>query len=417
MNASNDLAPKNDSLNSILQIIHEITKRSENGNYIYRGEPENYEIVSSTLYRVFCNFNVVNLNKDVVPNMLEELQEYASEYTNQTDDFEILTALQHYGGKTNLIDFTTDCLIALFFACDRFHDRPGRIILQNRNGAIKDWIKDDLRNPQNRVISQKSVFVSPPNGFIKPDKKDVIIIPAGLKKPLLDHLKKIHGISTQTIYNDIHGFIRSSAYAEFCEGLTYQNRNDNENAVKHYSQAIVRNPKFAEAYVNRGIAYHNLKEYIPAIKSYKEAEMLALKPNLAAAVQYNLGNAYREKCKYDKAIEAYEKAVSLSPDFAHAYYNNIGLTYRKKGIYDKAIEAYDEAINLKNNYDTAYCNRGEALLHIKRWKNAKKDLTTAQDMGYNIIASFHNAYESIEAFEQKTGIQLPPDIAEMLTQR
>ena len=37
---------------------------------------------------------------------------------NESVDFEILTELQHYGGKTNLIDFTTDYLIALFFACD-----------------------------------------------------------------------------------------------------------------------------------------------------------------------------------------------------------------------------------------------------------------------------------------------------------
>ena len=26
---------------------------------------------------------------------------------------------------------------------------------------------------------------------------------------MLDHLKKQHGISTQTIYNDLHGFIRN----------------------------------------------------------------------------------------------------------------------------------------------------------------------------------------------------------------
>lgn len=36
-------------------------------------------------------------------------------------------------------------------------------------------------------------------------------------------------------------------------------------------------------------------------------------------------------------------------------------------------------------------------------------------MGYDIIASFHNAYESIEDFEQKTDIQLPTDIAALLT--
>ena len=34
------------------------------------------------------------------------------------DDFELASQLQHLGGNTNLIDFTKDCLVALFFACD-----------------------------------------------------------------------------------------------------------------------------------------------------------------------------------------------------------------------------------------------------------------------------------------------------------
>lgn len=36
-------------------------------------------------------------------------------------------------------------------------------------------------------------------------------------------------------------------------------------------------------------------------------------------------------------------------------------------------------------------------------------------MGADIIASFHNDYASVEDFEQNTGIQLPEDIAALLT--
>ncbi|MCE2403085.1 FRG domain-containing protein [Candidatus Poribacteria bacterium] len=41
----------------------------------------------------------------------------------------MLTQLRHYGGKTNLIDFATDYLRTLFFACDGSHDKDGRIIM------------------------------------------------------------------------------------------------------------------------------------------------------------------------------------------------------------------------------------------------------------------------------------------------
>ena len=51
--------------------------------------------------------------------------EYAS-------DLSISTQLQHYESQTNLIDFTTDLHIALFFACDGQPDENGRVILQKR---------------------------------------------------------------------------------------------------------------------------------------------------------------------------------------------------------------------------------------------------------------------------------------------
>ena len=72
-------------------------------------------------------------------------------------------------------------------------------------------------------------------------------------------------------------------------------------------------------------------------------------------------------------------------------------------------------IELNPDDADAYCSRGEALLHLQEWEKAKSDLTTAQNMGTDIIDSFHNDYASVEDFEQQTGIQLPEDIAAMLT--
>ena len=60
-------------------------------------------------------------------------------------------------------------------------------------------------------------------------------------------------------------------------------------------------------------------------------------------------------------------------------------------------------------------NRGEAWLHLQEWEKAKSDLITAKDLGVDIIAAFHNDYANVEDFEQKTGIQLPEDIAALLT--
>jgi tetratricopeptide (TPR) repeat protein len=56
---------------------------------------------------------------------------------------------------------------------------------------------------------------------------------------------------------------------------------DYENAIRSYDRAIEINPNYAEAYLNRGIAYRNLKDYQNAIRSYDRA--IEINPNDAEA--------------------------------------------------------------------------------------------------------------------------------------
>ena len=166
--------------------------------------------MSSTLYRQYEE-DIEAEHFDIEFAQSEMLTE-AKDYMQETDEeFEILTQLQHFGGKTNLIDFTTDYLIALFFACESLFDNPGRVILLGESGQEENRAKKP-RNIINRVRDQKSVFARPTKGFIEIESDDVIDIPKCLKQPMLDYLKKYHDISTKTIYNDLHGFIRVQFY-------------------------------------------------------------------------------------------------------------------------------------------------------------------------------------------------------------
>ena len=197
-------------LNRILEIIGRIAETTADGNFIYRGEPQHYEQVSSSLWRE-CRKEIGTEEFDIEAIQARML-ELAKGYTHEEDNFEILTELQHYGGHTNLIDFTTDNHIALFFACAGSLGKPGRLILLERSEEInKKYQIEEPRNPQNRIIAQKSVFVRPPNGYLDPKQYNVIDIPGLLKEPILDHLQKQHGISTRNVYNDLHGFIRDQS--------------------------------------------------------------------------------------------------------------------------------------------------------------------------------------------------------------
>ena len=155
---SNKPDAPNNKPRTVQDIIRAIEKKSAEGGYIYRGEPECYEgdpyygKVSSTLWREYgidvehCDIEIVqnemlngakkhlgHLPQDSDTDFTAVLNE-EQEHTGETVNFEILTEIQHYGGKTNLIDFTEDFFIALFFACDGHHDEPGRVILQKKRG-------------------------------------------------------------------------------------------------------------------------------------------------------------------------------------------------------------------------------------------------------------------------------------------
>ena len=351
MSTPNQSKPQDD-LSAVFEKIQEIVAKSSDGDYIYRGEPEHYKDppycgkVSSRLWREYRNI-------DVGIHTIEKVQELeledAKKYVNG-DEFETLTQLQHYGGKTNLIDFTTDYLIALFFACDGSYDKPGRVILLSKTEEIKEKYRiEEPRNPQNRVIAQKSIFVQPPKGFIEPEPDDVINICKSLKLPTLEYLRKYHNISTETIYNDLHGFIKNQdsrwcAYSEFGKALACEEERDYENTIRHYTECLKINPQMTAAYYNRGLAYYN---YIS---------------------------------DYDSAIKDFNEVIEREPDDTDAYYN-----------------------------------RGIAWLHLGEWENAKSDLTTAKEKGMNIIATFRNDYENVADFEDKHDVQLPADIAEMLS--
>ena len=403
--------------------IDEIEEKSANGDYIYRGEPKRHRKVSSTLYRRHAKeIEAEYFDIEVVQN---EMLIEAKRYIHEKDELEILTQLQHYGGKTNLIDFTTDYLIALFFACDGYHDKHGRIIMVKKTEKIKGHI-EETQSPINRVRDQKSVFVRPPKGFIEPGQYKRITIPKHLKQPILGHLEKYHGISANTIYNDLHGFIRvqdlhRSAYTEFFKGWTYQNRKEYDKAIEHYTEALNLNPQLVTAYNNRGLNYEAKGYFDYALEDYNRA--IELKPDHVTAY-LNRGNVYDNKGDYDRAIINFNKVIELSPNLAEGY-NNRGNTYKNKGDYDRALDDFSKTIALKPDDANAYNNRGNAHNRKGDYDRAIVDYTQAIKLDLNHFAAYlnrGNAYNNKGDFEQAIenytqAIQLKPDDANAYNNR
>ena len=364
-------------LDAVLAILNDIARKSVSSNYIYRGEPKIYPKVSSSLYRRYEEIDADGSGIEAIQEeILSQVKEH-DRHMRELVDLEIMSQLQHNGGDTNLIDFTDDYLIALFFACDGEPDQPGRIILLPAE-AEADYETYRPNTPLNRVIAQKSIFVRPSKGFIHPG--ETITIASNLKPLILDYLRRQHRISTETTYNDLHGFIRyqhihHDAYAEYYKGITSAKNEHYEKAIEHYSETIRLNPKMASAYKSRGNAHCDLGNYTDGVADYKHA-------------------------------------LSIDPDNSEVCHN-IGSAYAEQGEYQQAIEYYTQA--LESNYDdyTLYY-RFEARLFLGDWEEAKRDIKHTALSGINLADLFREEHENSANFQQQTGITLHADIEEML---
>ena len=385
-----------DARMKVREKIQEIICESHDGDYIYRGEPEHYDKLTSNLYRRYRHHFEAPGRRLKIDSVHEEILTEIKGYTEEATDFDVSTRLQHFGGKTNLIDFTTDCLIALFFACDGGTDDDGRVILLRKSKAIENG--HAIKQPrilENRVKAQKSVFVCPSGGFIETGQFKVIPIPGELKKHMLEHLNKHHGISANTIYNDLHGYIKyqelhHSSYDAFFEGLKHhdnarllqrQGLGDNSEhkfdlALRHYNRALEINPQFATAYHHR------------------------------AAANRNLG-------QIDRAINDSSRALELNSNYVEAYFTR-GLAYLDKREYQPAVQDFTHVINRARDNAGAYFNRALAHMHLLNWSAAKTDLKSARQLSIDLVIERENRYPTIFCLEDSIGAMLPDDIANML---
>ena len=385
------------------EIVDKSSKRSD--ACVYRGEPECYPLVSSGLFR-----KCPDSRNEVfdVARAEEEMLAGARRYTALAEDEEILTEIQHFGGATNLIDFTDDYLVALFFASVENERSDGRVVLHwPELGTVLR-----PKHSMNRIVAQKSVFVRPGRGFIVPDdRNETVCVPSDLKGSILTFLERFHGISKTTVYSDIHGFIRHqipsrSRYARtFSEslsklrpdpirslppldewrwicadliymrhayhqrGMVYEDDEDSlfffghlgalgpttrygchlntEEIVALFTQLIENRQdaiEMGEAYCRRAEAYLYQGAADLAVRDFAEA--LERDPALPEAY-HGRGNAYRHQGKLDCAMADLEEAMRLKPRMAAPLIDR-GNMHRERGSLEQAIDDLDTAVARRN---------------------------------------------------------------------
>ena len=105
-----------------------------------------------------------------------------------------------------------------------------------------------------------------------------------------------------------------------------------DNAIGYFENAVNKNPKRAEAWIQVGYCKVKQGKNEEAIRAYQQA--LQLKPESPEVVN-KLGDAYYYAGRLREAIESYTEATRLRADWSEAYYN-LAIAYFESGNRDMA---------------------------------------------------------------------------------
>jgi len=119
--------------------------------------------------------------------------------------------------------------------------------------------------------------------------------------------------------------------------------NDPDKAKKYWDKAIAANPRLAEAYNNRGLAFYNLKQH-------------------------------------QQAIEDFSQAIRINPKYAEAY-NNRGNAYYALDQYQQAEADFNQSLQFRPKYARAHLNRGLAFFQMQKVTESCSDFKRACDLG------------------------------------
>ena len=125
--------------------------------------------------------------------------------------------------------------------------------------------------------------------------------------------------------------------------------------------------KTAVEWYNEGVGYHDRYLYDRAIQAYTKALEL---DNQATDAYFNRAHAYAEKKNYAAAVKDFQQVIKLAPEEIDAYYN-IGVVYDDQELYDQALVYYNKTIAMDAQYYDAYYNKAIALENLGRTAEAK----------------------------------------------
>jgi len=190
---------------------------------LFRGVSKKiYTLIPSIARDSPPNLDLTNYEVEYLKRFREETIAYID--STRKNDWDLLMIAQHHGMQTRLLDWTTNPLVALYFACEKDFDDDGRVY---RLGEMEILDTTKFPNPFNiskvyiirpphispRIAAQSAYFTISQNPRISLDNIKLggnyhnIIIPSNSKVDLLSELNR-YGINPASLFPSLDGISR-----------------------------------------------------------------------------------------------------------------------------------------------------------------------------------------------------------------
>jgi tetratricopeptide (TPR) repeat protein len=203
-------------------------------------------------------------------------------------------------------------------------------------------------------------------------------------KRYLDGLEKELNVACQRFSQDFYPFYYLGIYHQICG--TREHFLESEKALL---KAIVNRPDLRRGHYELGFTLMKLERYEEAIGALKKA--LSLSPNVPADLYYYLGfclfqkgemhkaihflETYKEKARFETKVEAYEL---------------LGKAYLNKYEFDKALSCFKRVGYLGKPTWETLLNMGAAYFGLDRLEDARECFERAEKMNPNEIKVAYN---------------------------
>lgn len=152
---------------------------------------------------------------------------------------------------------------------------------------------------------------------------------------------------------------------------------DLETAILTFTKAISLDKTDMNNFLDRALCEKELNRYDEAIEDLFVAISL---DSTNHEIYGTLGEIYLRTAKYDQALKAFNKSISLSPNALNTTLS--GLAQANLGNFNEAIDLFTKAFEYNDvPKSSIYIYRGEIYLRLSKKEEACKDFENAYKLG------------------------------------